>query len=227
MVSSGDQATTAASSGLARGRANSGGGGGGNRAAERRPCRSCVRPGCTSPRLLLPERLTVRLPACCGLRRRSGSGRSQQQEVLSSLGESAAQAAGLLDVQGCEIAALEIARPPCAAQVSRSREGRPGPGQTWACCRTACTLPRSLPIRAPHVQATMLRATARLVPSLLPRAEAALGTRSMGLGGLKGECRGARGGRGGRAESRAASPAHRCRLRHPSQATMTARRPRR
>ena len=36
----------------------------------------------------------------------------------------------------------------------------------------------------------MLRATARLVPALLPRAEAAVGTRSMSMAGLKGAWRG-------------------------------------
>jgi hypothetical protein len=45
----------------------------------------------------------------------------------------------------------------------------------------ATALPSSRPI------ANMLRAATRLAPSLIPRAEAALGTRSMSLAGMKGE----------------------------------------
>lgn len=47
--------------------------------------------------------------------------------------------------------------------------------------------PSPLPVTSSRAIADMLRAATRLAPSLVPRAEAALGTRSMSLAGMKGE----------------------------------------
>lgn len=60
---------------------------------------------------------------------------------------------------------------------------------------TARRDPPSTTCTAPACYDAMLRATARLAPRLAPRAEAALGTRSMSLQGMKGECRAAWRGR--------------------------------
>lgn len=118
--------------------------------------------------------------------------------------------AGLRDrrrvrLQGAPWAALFVSQR--AGQAPTSPTSNPGCPR-----RTSCTPPiaRQHPDRRKADAHTMLRATARLVPSLLPRAEAALGTRSMGLGGLKGECRRRWGARGAALRCRAASPAHRC-----------------
>lgn len=73
----------------------------------------------------------------------------------------------------------------------------------------ATALPSSRPI------ADMLRAATRLAPSLIPRAEAALGTRSMSLAGMKGESRqpGARGGCAALTLKFCLTPLFQCRLR--------------
>lgn len=82
---------------------------------------------------------------------------------------------------------------------------------------------RRSPDRSQPTEQRMLRACTRLVPSLAPRAEAALGTRGMGLAGMKGACR-AEGWGGVRVESLGQrvpaaadplSPCAGCRLRRP------------